>query len=93
MSPVSSIMLVPGANITGIAKRLVKDMIIVNKYDPRDDRVTLLEITPKGKRTLKNIEQEKDEWLELMLKNLTEKQKRELLGIVKRILTNGLSKK
>lgn len=93
MSHVSRIMLVPGANITGIAKRLVKDEFIIKKSDSRDERVTLLEITPKGKRTLKNIEQEKDEYLELMLKKLSENQKLELLAIVKRILANGLSKK
>src|SRR5210317_530933 len=93
ISHVSRIMLVPGANITGIAKRLEKDGFIIKKSDSSDERVTLLEITPKGKRTLKNIEQEKDECLELMLKNLTENQKRELLGTVKRILTSGLNKK
>ena len=93
ISHVSRIMLVPGANITGIAKRLEKDGFIIKKSDARDERVTLLEITPKGKRTLKNIEQEKDDCLELMLKNLTENQKLELLGTVKRILTNGLNKK
>jgi len=86
-------MLVPGANITGIAKRLEKDGFIIKKSDSSDERVTLLEITPKGKRTLKNIEQEKDECLELMLKNLTENQKLEFLGTVKRIITNGLNKK
>lgn len=93
MSHVSRIMLVPGANVTGTAKRLEKDGFIIKKSDSRDDRVTLLEITPKGKRTLENIEKEKDECLELMLKNLKENQKLELLGIVKRILTNGLNKK
>ena len=93
ISHVSHIMLVPGANITGIAKRLEKDGFIIKKSDSRDDRVTLLEITPKGKRTLKNIEREKDACLELMLKNLTENQKREFLGTVKRILANGLKKK
>jgi DNA-binding MarR family transcriptional regulator len=93
MSHISRIMLVPGANITGIAKRLEKDGFIIKKSDSRDERVTLLEITPKGKRTLKNIKQEKDEWLELMLKNLTENQRLELLGSVKRILASGLNKK
>ena len=93
ISHVSRIMLVPGANITGIAKRLEKDGFIIKKSDSRDKRVTLLEITPKGKRTLKNIEQEKDEGLELMMKNITENQKLELLDTVKRILKNGLNKK
>ena len=93
ISDVSRIMLVPGANITGIAKRLEKDGFIIKKSDPKDDRVTILEITPKGKRTLKNIENEKDEWLELMLKNLSENQKLELLDKVKKILKNGMNGK
>jgi DNA-binding MarR family transcriptional regulator len=93
ISDVSRIMLVPGANITGIAKRLEKDGFIIKKSDPGDERVTILEITPKGKRTLKNIEKEKDEWLELMLKNLSENQKLELLDKVKRILKNGMYKR
>jgi DNA-binding MarR family transcriptional regulator len=93
ISAVSRIMLVPGANITGIAKRLEKDGFIIKKSDPGDERVTILEITPKGKRTLKNIEKEKDAWLESMLKNLSENQKLELLDKVKRILKNGMYKK
>ena len=83
-------MLVPGANITGLAKRLVKDGFILKKSDEKDERVTILEITPKGKRTLKNIEKEKDEWLELMLKNLSENQKLELVDKIRRILKNGM---
>ena len=92
MSDVSRIMLVPGANITGLAKRLVKDGFIIKKSDDRDERVTILEITPKGKRTLKNIEKEKDEWLKLMLKNLSENQKLELVDKVSKILKNGMYK-
>ena len=92
MSDVSRIMLVPGANITGLAKRLVKDGFLIKKSDDRDDRVTILEITPKGKRTLKNIKKEKDEWLELILKNLSENQKLELLDKVRRVLKNGMYK-
>ena len=93
MTDVSRIMLVPGANITGIAKRLAKDGFIIKKSDPRDERVTLLEITPKGKRTLKHIEKEKDDSLELMLKNLSNNEKLELLDKVRRILKNGMSLK
>jgi DNA-binding MarR family transcriptional regulator len=90
ISDVSRIMLVPGANITGLAKRLERDGFIIKKSDPKDDRVTLLEITPKGKKTLKNIEKEKDQWLELMMKNLSKKDKVELLDKVKLILKNGI---
>lgn len=90
ISDVSRIMLVPSANITGLAKRLEKDGFIIKKSDPEDDRVTLLEITPKGKKTLQNIEKEKDQRLELMMKNLSKKEKVELLDKVKLILKNGM---
>jgi DNA-binding MarR family transcriptional regulator len=93
ISDVSRIMLVPGANITGLAKRLEKDGFIIKKSDPGDDRVTLLEITPKGKKTLQNIEKEKDQGLESMMKNLSKKEKGELLDKVKLILKNGMSLK
>ena len=41
----------------------------IEKSDPNDERVRLLEIAPKVTRTLKHIEQEKKEWLERMIEN------------------------
>ena len=82
---VSGIMLVPGANITGIAKRLAKDGFIKKKSDPKDERVKILKITAKGKNTLKKIESEKDEWLSTMLKELSRADKNDLLEMVRRI--------
>jgi DNA-binding MarR family transcriptional regulator len=91
ISAVSRIMLVPGANITGIAKRLAKEGFILKKPDPRDERVTVLEITAKGKRTLKRIEKEKDQRLAQMLRILSHDEKSELLAKLKQILKSGLS--
>ena len=86
MSEISRIMLVAGANITGIAKRLVGDGFIIKKADPTDERVTILEITPKGKRTLKNIEKEKDAWLEVMLADLSNSERLDLLEKIRMII-------
>ena len=88
---VSRIMLVPGANITGIAQRLVKDGFIIKKSDPKDERVTILEIKPKGRKTLKNIEKEKDEWLTVMLKDLSLTEKNELIEKIRRIQKSCVS--
>jgi len=85
MSEISRIMLVAGANITGIAKRLENYGFIIKKSDPTDERVTILEITPKGKRTLKNIEKEKDHWLEVMLSDLSRSERLDLLEKIRRI--------
>ena len=88
---VGKIMIVPVANLTGIAKRLEKEGFIKKNSDPADDRVTILEITHKGRKSLKHIEKEKDEWLESMLKNLSENEKLELLDHIRRLLKTGIN--
>jgi DNA-binding MarR family transcriptional regulator len=90
ISEVSRIMLVPGANMTGIAKRLERDGFIIRKPDSNDERVTLLEITPKGKRTLANIEKEKDRSIELILKGFSQKEKTEFLGKLRKLIKNNM---
>ena len=86
ISDIGRIMLVPGANMTGIAKRLERDGFLTRKSDPRDERVTILQITPKGKRTLKNIKEEKDRILEKLLSGFSQKDKMELLDKVKQLI-------
>ena len=90
ISEVSRIMLVPGANMTGIAKRLERDGFLIRKSDSTDERVTILEITPKGKRTLKNIEKEKDRSIEIILKGFSGKEKKELLDKLTRLIENNM---
>jgi len=85
MSEISRIMLVAGANLTGMAKRLENYGFIIRKFDPTDERVKILEITPKGKRTLKNIEKKKDHWLEVMLVDLSRSERLDLLEKIRRI--------
>ena len=86
ISEVSRIMLVPGANMTGIAKRLERDGFLIRKSDPRDERVTLLQITLKGKRTLKNIKKEKDQSIEKLLNGFSQEDKANLLDRVKQLI-------
>ena len=57
--------------MTGTAKSMEKAGFILRKSDPGDARVTMLEITSKGRKTLKKIEKEKDEWLEILLKGFS----------------------
>lgn len=90
ISEVSKIMLVPGANMTGLAKRLERDGFIIRKSDSNDERVTILEITPKGKRTLKNIKTEKDRSIELILMGFSEEEKTELLNKLKKLIKNNM---
>jgi DNA-binding MarR family transcriptional regulator len=90
ISDVSRIMLVPGANMTGIVKRLARAGFIVRKSDPSDERVTMLQITPKGRKTLRKIEREKDEWLEVLLRGFSRGEKVDLLGKVGHLIRNNI---
>jgi DNA-binding MarR family transcriptional regulator len=87
---VGRIMLVPGANMTGIAKRMEKQGFIRRTSDLRDERVTMLEITPKGKRTLSQIQREKDEWLERMLEGFSREERLQLLRVVQRLIRKNV---
>jgi DNA-binding MarR family transcriptional regulator len=89
ITDVSRIMLVPGANMTGLAKRLEKNGFIARKSDPSDERVTILEIMPKGKKVLANIEKERNDYLHAMLKGFLEQEKHEILEKVKRLINNS----
>ena len=90
ISEVSRIMLVPGANMTGIGKRLERNGFLIRKSDPNDERVTIFEITPKGRKTLKNIEQEKDQSIETILRGFSQNDKTEFLDKLKQLIKNNM---
>jgi len=69
---------------------LERDGFLIRKSDSNDERVTILEITPKGKRTLKNIEKEKDHSIEMILKGFSQKEKTEFLDKLKILIKNNL---
>ena len=83
--------MVSGANMTGIAKRLEKDGFIIRRSDTSDERITLLEITPKGKQTIKNISAAKDGLINTFLNAFSEEKKMNVLEDIKRIFENGYS--
>ncbi len=83
------IMLVSGANMTGVAKRLEKDGFIIRRGDSSDERITWLEITPKGKQTIKNITAEKDKLIQTYLMDFSAEEKIKVLEDVKCIFKQG----
>jgi DNA-binding MarR family transcriptional regulator len=89
ITEVSRIMLVPGANMTGLAKRLERSGFILRKSDAKDERATLLEITSTGKGTLKKIEKERNQGLEKMLNSFSKDEKQVLVEQVKRLIRNS----
>lgn len=86
---ISMVMLVSGANMTGIAKRMEEGGFLIRKNDPGDERKTLLEITPRGIKTIKNIASDLDRLVDHMLENISAQQRKELLEAFKTILKAG----
>ena len=79
VTSIGKVLLVTCANMTGIAKRLEKNGFLLRKRDPKDERVTLLEITPKGRQTLRNISESKEKNIERYLEDFTAEEKDFLL--------------
>jgi DNA-binding MarR family transcriptional regulator len=83
---INRIMLVSGANMTGITKRMEKTGFIIRKSDPNDDRLKWLEITPKGRSVLKDIDEENERNVKRYLKHCSAGTKMEILSILNGIL-------
>ncbi|MBF0477040.1 MAG: winged helix DNA-binding protein [Deltaproteobacteria bacterium] len=83
---VNRIMLVSGANLTGITKRLDKMGFIIKKNDPKDDRLKWLEITAKGRQVLKSISEEKELNMKKYVKQYSDEEKSKILSVMKGIL-------
>ena len=85
----SKIMIVSSPNMTGIAKRLEKNGFIIRKNDPRDERITLLEITPKGKRAIENIKTAHEDNMATYLECFSREEKSKLLEDLKHLFNKS----
>ncbi len=92
MKNVNRIMLVSGANMTGIAKRLERNGFIIRTSDPDDDRSKRLQITPEGIQVLKNIADHEERSVRRYLVNYSDEQKAELLETLREILKQSRNK-
>ncbi|MFH1135501.1 MAG: MarR family transcriptional regulator [Pseudomonadota bacterium] len=86
LTEVSRIMLVSGANTTGIVKRLEKNGFLLRKGNPRDERVTMVEITPRGRQVLSEVSKEKEANIQRFVGGLEESEKKDLLTALRHIL-------
>jgi DNA-binding MarR family transcriptional regulator len=86
---VSKSMLVTGASVTGLAKRMEKAGLIERKNDANDERLTILEITRKGLKTLDTIREIQEHHISHYLQACSEDQKDEILSLLKQIVRRG----
>lgn len=89
VSGVSKIMLVPVANMTGLTKGLEREGFILRSSDPKDERVTVLEITEKGRRAVDEIRDDKDRHIGAVLAGFTDEEKEQLLDMARRLVRSA----
>ncbi|MBN1870992.1 MAG: MarR family transcriptional regulator [Candidatus Omnitrophica bacterium] len=76
--------LTPSA-MTGSINRLVKQKLVLRKYEPKDRRIILILITGTGKTKSKNYEKKVKTFAIKMLKDLSRSEKADLLKLLKSI--------
>jgi DNA-binding MarR family transcriptional regulator len=81
-------MLVSSSNITGVTQRLEKSGLILRKQDPNDERIKVLEITPKGSRILKNIKDAHLVKINSYLNEISEEKKGNFLEDLRQVYKN-----
>jgi MarR family 2-MHQ and catechol resistance regulon transcriptional repressor len=86
---VSKRMLVTGANVTGLAKRMEKAGLIERRNDVKDERLTLLQITPTGLKTLNAIREVQERHVAEYLQEYSADKKEEILSVLKHIVRQG----
>lgn len=83
---ISTALLVSGANMTGIAKRMAEGGFILRKSDPSDERRTILEITPRGLKTIQNIDGDLNRLVAHLLQKVPAQRREDTLDALKSIL-------
>ncbi len=86
---VSRRMLVTGANVTGLAKRMEKAGLIERKSDAKDERLTMLQITPQALKCLDAIRKIQEQHIAEYLQTYSQEQKEEVLSVLKHIVRKG----
>lgn len=86
---VSKNMLVSGPNISATCKKLENEKFLERKRHQDDERVILLKILPKGRETIKQIQDEKNENLNKLFECLNVKEKAIILNSLTMVLENN----
>lgn len=62
------------SNVTGIIDRLVEQQLVTRKENPKDRRMSMLELTAKGTKLILGLREKRDTQMSAVLKNSTEEE-------------------
>lgn len=70
---------------TGLVERLFRAGMLRRVYDKKDRRVIYIELLPKGKTTIRQVQLERQKLIGKIFGNLTEKERNDYLHILRKI--------
>ncbi len=85
MGELSSMLMVSNGNLTGLAKRLQDDGLILRTPMPTDKRTYILFITRKGKTAFEAMAVQHEKWVEGLFSSLDEQDITDLMTILDKI--------
>lgn len=89
ITEISRRLLVSTPNMSGIAKRLEKSEFATRGSDEHDERKTILEITPKGKKVVSDIRSDQEINVRDFLDCCPDTQRSDMLKMLKKMLELG----
>jgi DNA-binding MarR family transcriptional regulator len=92
MSDLAGIIDAPVSTITSIVNKLVENDILYREHSVEDRRIINVSLTAKGKTIYKKIRTQKDELLEALLSQLSEKDQASMIKYIN-ILASSLDKR
>lgn len=91
MGELSQMLMVSNGNLTGLAKRLQEDGLIVRSPLPTDKRTHMLFITNKGKSAFAEMASQHETWVEDLFAELSEEDLSALLEIFSKLTLGSKS--
>jgi DNA-binding MarR family transcriptional regulator len=86
---VSKKMLVTAASVSGLAKRMEKAHLLERKNDDQDERLTILQVTSRGRETFGAIREAQEQHTGAYLEIYPLRQKKEVLSVLKHIVNRS----
>lgn len=86
---VSRKMLVTPSSVSGIAKRMEKAHLLERKNDAQDERLTILQVTSRGRETFGAIREAQEQHTGAYLETYPLRRKEEVLSVLKHIVKRG----
>ena len=88
MSDLSRFLLVSNGNVTGIVERLVSDGFVVRSNREGDRRTSIVRLTEAGEIRFAEMASAHENWIEELLKDISEEDARRLSSMLKAFRSN-----